>query len=175
MENDLSKPTDHSRTLRQRLPYRKIGVILLILCIFSIAFIYPWYNKENNVYSILCSGHSTGEPKVSLGGHLRFIDAPQDARPDTGFKFSLYDEALHLTDISPYLNIITSGGNEVGYYGVSMYHQLHCLDMLRGAITSRKRSEHHDHLIHCIDYISQVRNHLFVCRRGLMALTGIWT
>jgi hypothetical protein len=54
-------------------------------------------------------------------------------------------------------------------YGVSMFHQLHCLDALRAALLGGKH--HHEeafidelddtmsegaHLVHCIDYIAQV-------------------
>lgn len=54
-------------------------------------------------------------------------------------------------------------------YGVSMYHQLHCLGMIREHLARSNVGsgdhDHHlrnlesqdDHLLHCVDYLSQVR------------------
>ncbi|KAK2041680.1 hypothetical protein LZ31DRAFT_448567, partial [Colletotrichum somersetense] len=54
-----------------------------------------------------------------------------------------------------------SDGN-VEFYGVSMYHQLHCLTMIRKYFTNlttvndgNRLASHEDHLLHCIDYLSQ--------------------
>ena len=48
----------------------------------------------------------------------------------------------------------------VRHYGVSMYHQLHCMEMIRAALggDSSRHSGHGDepHLKHCLDYITQV-------------------
>jgi len=77
-----------------------------------------------------------------------------------------------MTDNGGFLRLREPSGR-VDYYGVSMYHQLHCLKMLRDKIEGKGSGhEHHgshgherrviddqvtpDHLIHCLDYISQV-------------------
>ncbi|RAK96760.1 uncharacterized protein BO80DRAFT_428764 [Aspergillus ibericus CBS 121593] len=61
------------------------------------------------------------------------------------------------------------------YFGISMFHQLHCLDMIRDSITTStnnnttpaESNEHHHthhtrsyegmHIGHCLDYLAQVR------------------
>lgn len=77
---------------------------------------------------------------------------------------------------------MSSPGEETRSYGVSMFHQLHCLEMLRGAIHKRQHESHQhgsravardrleapehvlkadkpmsleEHLDHCLDYLSQ--------------------
>jgi hypothetical protein len=106
------------------------------------------------------SGKCEAEAEHLLYGEfgLRTINSPQDSRPDPGFALSLYDEALYLTEISPSLYLSTRAHEKPELYGVSMYHQLHCLDALQGKILGKPMKEHYDtnHLIHCIDYISQV-------------------
>lgn len=55
-------------------------------------------------------------------------------------------------------------------YGISMFHQLHCVEMLRNALQgnihghhpshSRPRErgiDHEEHIAHCLEYIAQVR------------------
>ncbi|CCM00861.1 uncharacterized protein FIBRA_02907 [Fibroporia radiculosa] len=56
---------------------------------------------------------------------------------------------------------IQRGDTQV-YYGVAMYHQLHCLDGLRGAFNelaagNRSRLDmHREHAAHCLGYLRQV-------------------
>lgn len=103
-----------------------------------------------------------------LGPQARTFKAPQNFTPDAGLHFSLFDEAQYLIKVSPYLHISPDGVNSE-LYGISMYHQLHCLEALRDAITNPDHRSHDhgdtakvgkqtDHLVHCIDYISQVRS-----------------
>jgi hypothetical protein len=108
-----------------------------------------------------------------LGPHLRTVNAPDAANEDDGM--SLLDEA-HTADKGGFLHVREKSGR-TNYYGISMYHQLHCLKMLRERIEGKhvdQQDHHHqdqssnhkreviddqktpDHLIHCIDYISQV-------------------
>jgi len=53
-------------------------------------------------------------------------------------------------------------------YGISMFHQLHCIEMLRDALQGKPHAHGHhssqkrqidpeEHVAHCLDYISQVR------------------
>jgi hypothetical protein len=101
-----------------------------------------------------------------LGTQLRRFNSPQNSHSEFGEQYSLLEEA-HMADKGGFLRLREPSGR-VGYYGVSMYHQLHCLKMLRDAIEG-KHSEHGhkqreviddqvapDHLIHCLDYMSQV-------------------
>lgn len=79
--------------------------------------------------------------------------------------------------------LIRTDGNQQHRYGISMYHQLHCLQMIRTAIQdlqgvepvsgskhdSNSHMQHHkdqgpatnahpgpDHYLHCLDYLRQV-------------------
>lgn len=94
--------------------------------------------------------------RVSLGTQQRIVNTPQDSTPDAELQFSLLDEANYLTTISPYLHV-SSDGLSSEPFGISFYHQLHCLDALRTKIIATNLKPHEiEHLIHCIDYISQV-------------------
>ena len=55
---------------------------------------------------------------------------------------------------------------EVEEYGISLFHQLHCLQMIRSLLLNQSwASHHHDagqvddgpHWAHCVDYLAQVR------------------
>jgi hypothetical protein len=96
---------------------------------------------------------------------LRRFNAPEDAHKDFAEEFSLLEEA-HMADKGGFLRLREPSGR-VGYYGVSMYHQLHCLKMLRDRIEGKDHEHGHrreviddqvtpDHLIHCLDYMAQV-------------------
>lgn len=72
-----------------------------------------------------------------------------------------------MVDIDGFL-LLREPSGKIGYYGVSMHHQLHCLKMLRDRIEDKHSNHSHeqheviddhvapDHLIHCLDYLSQV-------------------
>ncbi|KAK4182494.1 hypothetical protein QBC35DRAFT_395880 [Podospora australis] len=104
---------------------------------------------------------------------LRKFQAPKaNSRHDA----SLHDDPdgllgeARLTLNDGFLRLREPSGR-VGFYGVSMYHQLHCIDMLRIHITGQGSHDHsHEasnarregqgipqggHLIHCLDYLSQ--------------------
>lgn len=84
----------------------------------------------------------------------------------------LWDELL-----TPTGGLVDAGEGEAGTYGISMFHQLHCLQMIRNAFqdlqspTRRQRPAHHHHVkpndedeahppelhwTHCLDYLRQV-------------------
>lgn len=144
-----------------------LGLALLMLTALTM------YVASNGQIQVLSRSHllwmsgSTADSarQLALGPYPRTIMPPQNSSPDAGLPFSLLDEAQHLTTVSPYLRVSSDGVN-VELYGISMYHQLHCLQSLREAITKNgdhQHSEHkrreagrEEHLVHCIDYISQV-------------------
>lgn len=100
-----------------------------------------------------------------LGPYLRRFNAPYDAHIEFDEQYSLLEES-HMADKSGFLRLREPSGR-IGYHGVSMYHQLHCLKMLRDKIENKHPEHVHtnreviddqetpDHLIHCLDYISQ--------------------
>jgi hypothetical protein len=61
-----------------------------------------------------------------------------------------------------------------------MFHQLHCLDLLRSAvygdtaahvhIKKREAGDKMEHLDHCFQYLAQVRNLAACCSYGLPGL-----
>lgn len=101
-----------------------------------------------------------------LGPNLRMFNTPQNSHTKFDDEYSLLEEA-HMADKSGFLRLREPSGR-LGYYGVSMYHQLHCLKMLRDRIEGKDSNHSHekreaiddqltpDHLIHCLDYLSQV-------------------
>lgn len=111
------------------------------------------------------------EPEF-LGRFLKQFHSSDDESEDGETQdSSLLDEA-RLTKNGGFLRLQQPGG-PVGFYGVSMYHQLHCLEMLRdgitGAVTGHGNHSHHGagshdeqaeesfhHLLHCVDYLAQV-------------------
>ncbi|KAM7208536.1 protein of unknown function (DUF3328) domain containing protein [Naviculisporaceae sp. PSN 640] len=116
-----------------------------------------WSNRSSWAESCHClDGSLSG---AIHGSHQRVINRPQDSTPDTGFRYSLSEEAHYLTKVSPYLRVRITETSEVQLYGISMYHQLHCLDSLRDSVTGAGGHHHNEslveHLVHCIDYISQ--------------------
>ena len=53
-------------------------------------------------------------------------------------------------------------GQEKRLFGISMYHQIHCLQQLQQAITRDIESNHkyeNDHIQHCLNYLKQ----MFLC------------
>lgn len=146
-----------------------LGVSLLLWLLLAS---YTWYlhitlRTLSAKSSHLFASSEISGSRTSLGLYTRIFHAPQKSTPDPGLNFSLYDEAQYLVGASPYLRV-SSDGTNIDLYGVSMYHQLHCLEAIRSSVTGLRSSHVHggdgdgeiahqaDHLLHCIDYISQV-------------------
>lgn len=90
--------------------------------------------------------------------------------PDEGMTLI---EENHLTPNGGFLHVVEPSGR-TSFYGISMYHQLHCIDMLRaglagGALPSEHEHHHQardeprptdkltsNHMEHCLDYLAQV-------------------
>lgn len=84
--------------------------------------------------------------------------SPEEAIKDTSW------QAL-LTPGGGFLSVRESNG-KVNEYGVSMFHQLHCLTMVREMLLGQPMSREHEtsdwsedsmHWLHCLDYLAQVR------------------
>lgn len=69
-----------------------------------------------------------------------------------------------LTPGGGFLQVEKEDGGEVGF-GVSMFHQLHCLVMIRSMLLGQPMSHAHEasdwsednmHWLHCLDYLAQV-------------------
>lgn len=81
-------------------------------------------------------------------------------------------ESLLLTPNGGFLMVSEAAGVVKGY-GVSMFHQLHCLTMIRGMLMGETMGSEHEaqgeawrknpmHFLHCLDYMAQV-NPLSFC------------
>ena len=161
------------------------ALLLLFVLFFDLGAISEWLNQLRLTSPLrnFCSPTTAdGDASASfLGPYVRKFNAP-DAAPLDHAKpqqdYSLLEEARS-TDNGGFLRLREPSGR-VGYYGVSMYHQLHCIKMLRDRIEGKGAGHEHghhspsgktrrviddqvtpDHLIHCLDYISQVK-HLFL-------------
>lgn len=68
----------------------------------------------------------------------------------------LWEEEL-LTKSGGFITDPSSSGHDgdPSYAGISMFHQLHCLSMIRMAL--KDSGERMPHLTHCLDYLRQVR------------------
>lgn len=149
-----------------------LGLGLVALTTVGIYIISGTVATVTQKYVLQLSVPGTPNERFRLGPQARSFKPPRNTTPDPGLRFSLWEEAQHMTRVGPFLHISKDGVSDE-LYGISMYHQLHCLDMLRAAIMNPDSPRHvHkrdmesdteddmetelDHLIHCIDYISEV-------------------
>jgi hypothetical protein len=107
--------------------------------------------------------------------------------PETDGSPSLLQDAA-LTHNGGFLRLLANETSAIGY-GVSMYHQIHCIEMLREALVPSESSEDHhhhhygetvtmpgeetDHLIHCLDYLAQVSRRVTFFQSVLTMNTGV--
>ena len=74
-------------------------------------------------------------------------------------------ESILLTPNGGFL-MVEEFDHQIKGYGVSMFHQLHCLAMVRGMLLGKATSSEHEvdknwmkdplHYLHCLDYMTQV-------------------
>ena len=85
---------------------------------------------------------------------LTFTDNQQYTNLSSQFDH-LWEEEL-LTKSGGFITDPSSSGHdgEPSYAGISMFHQLHCLSMIRMAL--KDSGERMPHLTHCLDYLRQV-------------------
>lgn len=83
--------------------------------------------------------------------------------PEEAIKDKSWQELL--TPGGGFLRVHEPNG-KVNEYGVSMFHQLHCLTMVREMLLGQPMSREHEtsdwsedsmHWLHCLDYLAQVR------------------
>jgi hypothetical protein len=138
------------------------AILLFNFLVFNTGSSRSWFHQ---LQQKACSSPEINPKGNFLGPFLRRFNAPEDAHADFAEEFSLLEEA-HMADKGGFLRLRESSGR-IGYYGVSMYHQLHCLKMLRDRIEGKDHGGSHereviddqvtpDHLIHCLDYMAQV-------------------
>ena len=90
----------------------------------------------------------------SLITTLTFTDNQQYTNLSSKYDH-LWEEEL-LTKTGGFITDPSSGGHDgdPSYAGISMFHQLHCLSMIRMAL--KDSGERMPHLTHCLDYLRQV-------------------
>jgi len=157
-------------------PLLFITVISILLIVFHNQFHLGGLSEI--IYRCPKSGAKAIQPEF-LGPHVRWFHAPDDESADVPGAHTLLDDA-RLSLNGGFLRLREPSGR-VGFYGVSMFHQLHCVQMLRNHITGNAsghgnhqghgRSKRHgndhgrkivqdeltpDHLVHCLDYLAQV-------------------
>jgi hypothetical protein len=153
-----------------------VTVSIGLICYFAI-----WSTiKPPKIFDTLkWSGFSTNRlDSQLLGPHLKSFNRPDGSKADQGVYIHLDDEGL--ASGRAFVRIQEAGAT-AKVLGVSMFHQLHCIEMLRanlqrssvgpqghpqsgvhGKEDSHKHALHDDdedddHLIHCLDYLAQVR------------------
>lgn len=92
-------------------------------------------------------------------------------------------ESLLLTPNGGFLMVSEAAGVVKGY-GVSMFHQLHCLTMIRGMLMGETMGSEHEaqgeawrknpmHFLHCLDYMAQVNLYSFCIDKMLSVFQAI--
>jgi Mycotoxin biosynthesis protein UstYa len=170
----LQKPRASTFVIR----VKRLAVLAAILCfaiflsyivIADLGSVSSWFEDLRQklplpvTYS--CIESAKDDPSLPfLGPRLRTINAPHALVRDQ--EVSLLQES-NTADKGGFIRLRENDGR-VNYYGVSMYHQLHCIKMLRDRIEGNDVGSHThkresiddqvtpDHLIHCLDYIAQV-------------------
>jgi hypothetical protein len=75
-----------------------------------------------------------------------------------------------------FLMVKEDDGKTVTGYGVSMYHQIHCLTMIRSMLLGQPMSYAHEapgwadnsmHWLNCIDYLANVSQHVLYCMQPI--------
>ncbi|KAF2710266.1 hypothetical protein K504DRAFT_501538 [Pleomassaria siparia CBS 279.74] len=118
-------------------------------------------------------------------GHLTITAQPQCSEPKNVYSNRVFKEVSDFRSYksmdaaiedNSWSNFLPSNGGvlkvehadgKIGGYGVSMFHQLHCLSMLRDMLLRKPMSHAHEtdetddwsednlHWLHCFDYIAQ--------------------
>ncbi|KAK4222472.1 hypothetical protein QBC38DRAFT_427227 [Podospora fimiseda] len=163
-----------SFTLPHWLRHTRIILPSFALIVFLLIFYFSAHSGHlEKISSLACSFYpSSASDQSFLGTELLQFAAPH--KNGSIDHHTLLAEA-HNIPHGGFLRVREPDGREVAPYGISMYHQLHCVEMLRSYITGvphgnhqhHGRHEHHDekpqvmdkldepHMIHCLDYLAQ--------------------
>lgn len=155
-------------------------VFVLVVILLSIGLILVPSVVLITVAPIVGSGHSSQDRCIAHEGPLvkfRPITSGEEPNSTTtwvpGHEGDEFWKSLIPLANSGFVTVKQPDGNLTGY-GLSVYHQLHCLLALREALfpdmpmgqglsgSSKHKGPHHSHdawhMHHCFDYLAQVRS-----------------
>lgn len=109
----------------------------------------------------------------------RMFEPISDLKSFTSLEIAVKDKSWEQLTEGGFLHVQDADG-EVQGYGVSMFHQMHCLNMIRNMLLDVPMSHAHEasdwtedkmHWLHCLDYLAQVCISLM---SRLPTYTDIW-
>jgi len=151
----------------QKLRPQLFAVFVFSVCCLLILSVYHSVATRYGLSGICFSTARCGESRIPIKFETQHQYMNMSAEYD-----HLWDELL-----TPTGGFIDNGDGVEGTHGLSMFHQLHCLQMIRNAFQDLQRSErkkkghhrhgqskddeelhpHELHWTHCLDYLRQVR------------------
>jgi hypothetical protein len=163
---------------------RSIFLIVFILITFiSLSYILFGHSTRNLSRLFSYAPKPTDTPSLGTSFQTFFHDALNPSDPDYQSLLSQARQVIAIDGSNGFLRMREEGEEEAVSYGVSMFHQLHCVEMLR-AVLRGKGHQHgvkgrrglqapphqleegemsaEEHLEHCLDYITQVNIDMFL-------------
>lgn len=149
MKNKILKENEYTQRWSPR--YYYIAVSLLILFTTAALFLMSSRRSLQPIQEYICSSSFVVETEFRSTSEYRDLSPTGDEAwenlltPNGGFFIQESDGITHK-------------------YGITMFHQLHCLQMIRfglQAVSNSSASQFLDeHVAHCLDYLRQVRDSL---------------
>lgn len=161
-----------------------LGSVFLVLLSSLLLLLYSnkhWRNFTEQFQDAICVPKQSWDPDPPIYRAFHPINALEEtSEPHSSLHHQTEQtwESLLLPPNGGLLRVRRENGT-TGQYGVSMFHQLHCLIVLRGLLfpgtsqnhehstsPSKTGEPHQDsvHWAHCLDYIAQVRSILVLTK-----------
>lgn len=113
----------------------------------------------------------------------RTFEPISDLKSFTSLDVAVKDKSWEQITQGGFLHV-RDGSDEIQGYGVSMFHQIHCLNMIRNMLLDQPMSHAHEasdwtedkmHWLHCLDYLAQVSTleSMTAITRLTIALQGV--
>ncbi len=145
-------------------------LLLLILLVFAVIIAFPILfirQGDTSLHQLFWAkpAHSRCNSNQLASHPHTFTYGRHDAENDSTSLLSQADRILADNAGNEFIQL-KENGSKPKRYGVSMLHQLHCLEMIRSAVYESAMSSHHsvkrevdreDHMNHCFQYLKQVR------------------